>query len=152
MDSWPESVGPEVSLGIIRLRIVRLSVRAAVVRGAVVSQEYSDSDTTIQIVTVRRAFPANGWKLEGVCPRVAAMISRFTFSWALRERAPMEYRNVSFEVDVSGVDTWRWTLLPRTPWDLTFVGQVRAIHEQAIAHCKAEIDAMLARESEESSG
>jgi hypothetical protein len=62
MDSSPESVDPEVSLGIIRLRIVRLSVRAAVVRGAVVSQEYSDSDTTIQIVTVRRAFPANGWK------------------------------------------------------------------------------------------
>jgi hypothetical protein len=32
------------------------------------------------------------------------------------------------------------------------LGRVRATHEQAIAHCKAEIDAMLARESEELGG
>ena len=63
---------------------------------------------------------------------------------------PMEHRNISFKIDILGVDTWRWTILPRTPRDLTLVGQVRATHEQAIAHCKAEIDAMLARESEES--
>jgi hypothetical protein len=62
----------------------------------------------------------------------------------------MEHRNITFRIDVLGVDTWRWTILPGTPWDLTLVGQVRAIHEQAIAHCKAEIDAMLARKSEES--
>jgi hypothetical protein len=58
----------------------------------------------------------------------------------------MEYRNIGFRIDILGVDTWRWTILPRTPSDLTLVGQVRATHEQAIAHCKAEIDAMLARE------
>ena len=61
---------------------------------------------------------------------------------------PMEHRNISFRIDILGVDTWRWTILPRTPRDLTLVGRVRATHEEAIAHCKAEIDAMLARESE----
>jgi hypothetical protein len=60
----------------------------------------------------------------------------------------MEYRNIRFRIDILGVDTWRWTILPRTPWDLTLVGQVRATHEEAIAHGKSEIDAMLARESE----
>ena len=64
----------------------------------------------------------------------------------------MEHRNISFKIDILGVDTWRWTILPRTLCDLTLVGQVRATQEQAIAHCKAEIDAMLARESEKSSG
>jgi hypothetical protein len=58
----------------------------------------------------------------------------------------MEHRNVSFEIDILGADTWRWTILPRTPWDLTLVGQVRGTHEQAVDHCKVEIDAMLARE------
>ena len=41
--------------------------------------------------------------------------------------------------------------LPRTPWDLTLVGQVRATHEQAKAHCEAEIDSMLARQSMDAS-
>ena len=63
----------------------------------------------------------------------------------------MEHRSIGFNIDVLGVDTWRWTILPRTPWDLTLVGQVRVTYEQAIAHCKTEIDAMLARESMNSS-
>jgi len=63
----------------------------------------------------------------------------------------MEHRNIGFKIEVLGMDTWRWTILPRTPWDLTLVGQVRATHEQAIAHCKAEIDALLARESMDAS-
>jgi hypothetical protein len=58
----------------------------------------------------------------------------------------MEHRNIGFKIDILGVDTWRWTILPRTQWDLTLVGQVRGTLEQAIAHCQAEIDAMLARE------
>jgi hypothetical protein len=58
----------------------------------------------------------------------------------------MEHRDVSFEIDILGADTWRWTILPRTPWDLTLVGRVRGTHEQAVDHCKVEIDAMLARE------
>jgi hypothetical protein len=58
----------------------------------------------------------------------------------------MEHRSVSFEIDILGADTWRWTILPRTPWDLTLVGQVRGTNEQAVDHCKVEIDAMLARE------
>jgi hypothetical protein len=64
----------------------------------------------------------------------------------------MEHRSIRFRIDILGVDTWRWTILPRTPLDLTLVGQVRATHEEAIAHCKSEIDAMLARESEGSKG
>jgi hypothetical protein len=58
----------------------------------------------------------------------------------------MEHRSVSFEIDILGADTWRWTILPRTPWDLTLVGQLRGTREQAVDHCKVEIDAMLARE------
>ena len=63
----------------------------------------------------------------------------------------MKHRNIGFKIEVLGLDTWRWTILPRTLWDLTLVGQVRATHEQAIAHCKAEIDTMLARESMDAS-
>jgi hypothetical protein len=47
----------------------------------------------------------------------------------------MKYRNVNFEVDLVAMDAWRWTILPRSTRD------------QTVAHCMAEIDAMLAREN-----
>ena len=31
----------------------------------------------------------------------------------LCESHPMEHRNISFKIDILGVDTWRWTILPR---------------------------------------
>jgi hypothetical protein len=60
----------------------------------------------------------------------------------------MEYRNVSFEVDVLGVDMWRWTLFAQNAVGPDPCWAGASDHEQAIAHCKAEIDAMLARERE----
>ena len=60
----------------------------------------------------------------------------------------MEYRNVNFEIDILGVDIWRWTILPRKASDLTLIGQVRGTRDQAIDHCKIEIDAILAREDD----
>ena len=58
----------------------------------------------------------------------------------------MEPRGVGFSIDILGVDTWRWTIRPRTPADPTRVGQLRGTNEQAVAHCKAQIDAVLERE------
>ena len=58
----------------------------------------------------------------------------------------MEYRNVNFEIDILGVDIWRWTILPRKASDLTLIGQVRVTRDRAIDHCKIEIDTILARE------
>ena len=60
----------------------------------------------------------------------------------------MKYRNVNFEVDILGLDTWRWTIRPRRASDLTLIGQARGTRDDAITHCKTEIDAMLARESD----
>jgi hypothetical protein len=58
----------------------------------------------------------------------------------------MKYRNVNFEVDILGVGVWRWTILPRRASDLTLIAQARGTRDEAIAHCKTEIDALLARE------
>ena len=58
----------------------------------------------------------------------------------------MKYRNVNFEIDILGVDTWRWTILPRRASDLTLIGQARGTRDQAIAYCTTEIDCLLARE------
>ena len=58
----------------------------------------------------------------------------------------MKYRNVNFEIDILGVDTWRWTILPRRASDLTLIGQARGTRDQAIAYCTTEIDGLLARE------
>jgi hypothetical protein len=41
--------------------------------------------------------------------------------------------------------------LPRTPWDLTLVGQVLPTHGQAKAHCEAEIESIFARQSMDAS-
>ena len=60
----------------------------------------------------------------------------------------MKYRNVNFEVDILGLDIWRWTIRPRKAGGLTFVGQARGTRDEAIDHCKSEIDAMLAREGD----
>jgi hypothetical protein len=57
-----------------------------------------------------------------------------------------KHRNINFQIDVLGVDRWRWTILPRRATDLTLIGQVSGTREQAAAYCIAEIDAMLARE------
>jgi hypothetical protein len=64
----------------------------------------------------------------------------------------MKYRNVNFEVDLLGVDTWRWSILPRRATDLTLIGQARGIRDQAVAYCMAEIDAMLERETTNANG
>jgi hypothetical protein len=58
----------------------------------------------------------------------------------------MEYRNVNFEIDILGVDIWRWTILPRKASNLTLIGQVRGTRDRAIDHCKIEIDTILARD------
>ena len=42
-------------------------------------------------------------------------------------------------------------LFARTPWGLTLVGQVRATHGQAKAHCEAEIKSMFAWKSMDAS-
>jgi hypothetical protein len=52
----------------------------------------------------------------------------------------MEYRNVNFEIDILGVDIWRWTILPRKASNLTLIGQVRGTRDRAIDHCKIGID------------
>ena len=57
-----------------------------------------------------------------------------------------KYRNVNFEIEVLGLESWRWTIRPRRNSDVTLVGQARGTREQAIAMCQAEIDAMLARQ------
>ena len=67
----------------------------------------------------------------------------------LREVWSVEHRNVSFSIDILGVDTWRWTIRPRSPGDLTRVGQFRGTHEQAVANCRSQIDAILARDDAE---
>jgi hypothetical protein len=59
----------------------------------------------------------------------------------------MKYRNVNFEVDLVAVDKWRWAILPRRASGLTLIGQAGGTRDQAIAHCMAEIDAMLEREN-----
>jgi hypothetical protein len=59
----------------------------------------------------------------------------------------MRHNNIGFKIDILGVDTWRWTISPRTPQDVAIIGQVRCSREQAIAHCRAEIDALVARAS-----
>ena len=41
--------------------------------------------------------------------------------------------------------------LPRTPWDLTLVGQVLPTDGQAKAHCEAEIESIFARQSMDAS-
>jgi len=60
-------------------------------------------------------------------------------------RDSMKYRNVNFEVDLLALDKWRWAILPRKASDLTLIGQAGGTRDQAVAHCMAEIDAMLAR-------
>lgn len=60
----------------------------------------------------------------------------------------MKYRNVNFEVDILGVGVWRWTILPRRASDLTLMDQVRGTCDEAIAHSKTEIVAILAREND----
>jgi hypothetical protein len=55
----------------------------------------------------------------------------------------MIYRNVNFRVEVLGLNTWRWTILPRSRRGLSFVGQISGTYEQAIDHCKVEIDKLL---------
>jgi hypothetical protein len=57
-----------------------------------------------------------------------------------------KHRNVNFAIDVLGVDRWRWTILPRRAADPTLIDQVSGTRDQAVAHCQAEIDVMLARE------
>jgi hypothetical protein len=58
----------------------------------------------------------------------------------------MKYRNVNFEIDILGVDIWRWTILPRRASDLTLIGQARGTRDEAITYCTVEIDGLLARE------
>ena len=58
----------------------------------------------------------------------------------------MKYRNVNFEIDLLGVEIWRWTILPRRASDLTLVGQTRGTRDEAIDYCMVEIDGLLARE------
>jgi len=62
----------------------------------------------------------------------------------------MKYRNVDFEIDLLGVGIWRWTILPKRVFGLTLIGQVRGTHDEAVTHCKAEIDALLIREADAS--
>jgi hypothetical protein len=56
----------------------------------------------------------------------------------------MKYRNVNFEL---GLDIWRWIIMPRSALEPTLIGQARGSRDQAIDHCKTEIDALLERES-----
>jgi hypothetical protein len=60
----------------------------------------------------------------------------------------MKYRNVNFNVDILGLDIWRWTIRARRASDLILIGQARGTRDEAIAHCQTEIDAMLAREND----
>ena len=63
----------------------------------------------------------------------------------------MKHRNIGFKIEVLGLDTWRWTILPPNAMGPNPCWTGASTHEQAIAHCKAEIDAMLARESMDAS-
>jgi hypothetical protein len=57
----------------------------------------------------------------------------------------MKYRSVAFKIDVLGVDTWRWSILPDQTPGLTLVGQVRGTRDQAETYCRSEINALLER-------
>jgi hypothetical protein len=59
----------------------------------------------------------------------------------------MIHRDVSFKIDLLGLSSWRWTIEPRSQSGFTCIGTAYGTYDEAVAHCKAEIDALLARES-----
>ncbi|MDR3466503.1 MAG: hypothetical protein P4M07_11210 [Xanthobacteraceae bacterium] len=52
----------------------------------------------------------------------------------------MEYRGIRFELDVIGLDTWRWTVHTDTPSGFRLIGQFRGTRDAAIFHCRSVID------------
>ena len=59
---------------------------------------------------------AGGWCIAAICCYKRRLVSRFFLS--------MIYRSVNFRVEVLGLNTWRWTILPRSRRGLSFVGQI----------------------------
>jgi hypothetical protein len=52
----------------------------------------------------------------------------------------VEHRGVKFDIDMLGIDVWRWTIHPREPDGFRRIGQFRGPHDAVVAHCKATID------------
>jgi hypothetical protein len=59
----------------------------------------------------------------------------------------MIHRDISFKIEILGLSSWRWTIEPRSQPGFTYIGVAYGTREEAIAHCKAEIEALLAREA-----
>jgi hypothetical protein len=63
----------------------------------------------------------------------------------------LEHRGVKFDIDLLGIDVWRWTVHPREPDGFRRIGQFRGSRNAAIAHCKATIDETFGGDDDRSS-
>jgi len=59
------------------------------------------------------------------------------------ERVLMDHRGVRFELDIIGLETWRWTIHTDIPRGFRMIGQFRGKRDAAIAHCLSTIDGHL---------
>ncbi len=55
----------------------------------------------------------------------------------------VDHRGVRFELDMLGLDIWRWTIHPPVSQGLRIIGQFRGKRDAAVEHCKRAIDDTL---------